>query len=132
MNFQIDEKISNKNIFLGDTQLAAVFLKNNKNFPWIILVPKRENLSELTDLSRDEWLLLQDDINLICNKMQQHFKIEKFNIANLGNIVNQLHIHIVGRNSNDLAWPNGVWQASIPEQPYTNEEADKLTASLGV
>ncbi len=89
-------------------------------------------MSEVTDLSRDEWMLLQDDINIICNAMQNIFNIEKFNIANLGNIVTQLHIHIVGRNSSDLVWPDSVWRADVPEQTYTEAELQDLIKSLSI
>jgi diadenosine tetraphosphate (Ap4A) HIT family hydrolase len=129
MNFQVDPKIHINSIFLGKTDLCAVYLKNNKNFPWLVLVPMKNNLSQLCQLSAEDWILLGNDIRKFSNWVNVYFKPEQLNIANLGNIVKQLHVHIVGRNSQDLAWPHSVWQADLPELPYSAAELDAIKQS---
>lgn len=110
---------------IGGNALSLCYLglMNNQYFPWLILVPQQENLKEIIDLSSTNQHQLMDEISLVSKHMQAIFSPEKLNIAALGNMVSQLHIHVIARNKNDKAWPNPVW-GHAPTEPYS--EAEKL------
>ncbi len=94
---------------IGGLALCDIFLMDNALFPWIILVPRVDGARELTDLKSSQQHLLMDEITHVSAAMQQHFQADKMNVATLGNIVPQLHIHIIARHASDSAWPNPVW-----------------------
>jgi diadenosine tetraphosphate (Ap4A) HIT family hydrolase len=97
---------------------------NNKQFPWLILVPRRENIVEWIDLPREEQHQLSDEIAICSHILQAVVTPEKLNIATLGNQVAQLHVHIIARYSTDNAWPNPVW--GCVEAPYADNESARL------
>ena len=82
---------------------------NDKRFLWCILVPMKKNLTELYHLSNNDRVKLNQEINFLSKVFVEKFKAEKINVGALGNIVNQLHIHVIARNHNDEAWPSPVW-----------------------
>lgn len=129
MAFVLDPNLSKENIYITEYKLSIVLLKNDKNFPWLILVPKRNSIKELYELSHEDQLILLDEINRCSRVMQQLFTPDKINIAALGNIVAQLHIHIIARYKTDAAWPNAVWGA-IPAKPYPDAELSALKNEL--
>ena len=95
--------------FITNLKLCSVRLIDNIKFPWIILIPNRKNISDITELkSKDQVLLIKEIV--YCSKlMKKIFKTKKLNVEKIGNIVPQLHIHIIARNIKDSTWPLSVW-----------------------
>ncbi len=93
---------------LGRLPFCHVLLLNKAEVPWFILVPETSHI-ELCDLSAAEQLLLQDEINRLSRFVRAHFEISKLNVAAIGNIVSQLHIHVIGRHPKDPWWPQVAW-----------------------
>ncbi len=106
--------------WVGDLPLCRVLLLNDSQYPWLILVPRREGLRELHQLSAEEQLQYLQESNLAAGLLEELFNAEKLNIAALGNMVPQLHIHHIARFQSDVAWPKPVWGA-FPAQPYSDE-----------
>jgi len=98
---------------------------NNADYPWVILVPRRSNISETYQLTEIDRKKLDFEVNEISKKLSDYFKADKINIASIGNIVSQLHIHIVIRNKEDLSWPETVWGKSN-NHPYSENQLIKL------
>lgn len=117
-DFQLDSRLQNSCFFLIDWPLSRVLLKDNCHFPWFILVPRRKQIHEIFELSSDDSQQFQEESQLLGRLIKQFFQADKINMANLGNIVPQYHLHIVARFKNDQLWPHGLWQANTPETPY--------------
>jgi diadenosine tetraphosphate (Ap4A) HIT family hydrolase len=99
--------------FVCDLPLSRLVAMNDANFPWLILVPRRAGLSELFDLGADQ-AALADEIALVSRALKEQTRCDKLNVAAIGNVVPQLHIHIVARTSGDALWPKPVWGAAPP------------------
>ena len=105
--------------------LCYAGLMNEARYPWVILVPKIEGAVELIDLNSKDRYQLLDEISHVSKAMQKIFKPYKLNVANLGNIVQQLHIHIIARQKTDHAWPGPIWGVG-EVVPYSEEELEKM------
>jgi diadenosine tetraphosphate (Ap4A) HIT family hydrolase len=127
--FSLDERLANDSIFLFDGSLSQFRLMNESRFPWLIIVPRIPDAVELIDLSDDQQKMLLAEVNQAAKQLRQHFVCDKLNIGALGNIVNQLHIHVVARNQEDAAWPNPVWGFGI-RQPYNEQKLSELREEL--
>ena len=94
---------------IAELKLCSIRLIDNAKFPWIILIPKRKNITDISELnSKDQMLLMKEIVH--CSKlMKKIFKTKKLNVEKIGNIVPQLHIHIIARSKNDSSWPLSVW-----------------------
>lgn len=106
---QLNEELAKNSRFVTELSLCEVRIQNEARFPWILLVPKREGIEEIIDLTEADQMQLLKEIELASKAMQQVFDPDKLNIGTLGNIVRQLHVHIIARYETDLAWPNPVW-----------------------
>lgn len=131
-DFVLDERIKSSSYYLLDWPLSRVLLKNNSLFPWLILVPRCLNAIEITDLSKQDRMQLMDEVYSASLVMQDLYKPAKMNTGALGNIVSQLHIHVVARFKDDTLWPHGIWQANVAEQVYADvrDVIDPLLAGL--
>ena len=107
--FILDKKLQKDCIFIKDLELSQLLLMNDSNYPWLILVPRKNNLTEIIDLDQDDQIILLSEINYVSKILKKHLNVDKINIASLGNIVSQLHIHIIGRYFNDISYPKPVW-----------------------
>jgi diadenosine tetraphosphate (Ap4A) HIT family hydrolase len=105
-----------------DLALSRLLAMNDANFPWLILVPRRAGVSEIIDLGADQTLLM-DELALVSRALKEETRCDKLNVAAIGNVVPQLHVHIVARRKDDAAWPKPVWGA-VPRRAY---EADAMT-----
>ncbi len=106
---------------LGRFELSVLLMMNDNQYPWFILVPQRENISEIHHMTEaDQQLLLQESSRLSI-ALEQAFDADKINVAALGNVVPQLHVHHIARFKHDATWPKPVWGAR-PAQAYTHEE----------
>ncbi len=108
-DFALDPRLSADTVHLGDLALSRVLLMDDARFPWLILVPRREGVSEITDLGEADAAALWQEIRLAAGVMRDLAKPDKINVAALGNMVAQLHVHVVGRFRSDPAWPGPVW-----------------------
>ena len=95
--------------YITDLKLCNVRLIDNEKFPWIILVPKRNKVTDITNLNSKDQITLIKEIVFCSNVMKKIFKTTKLNVEKIGNIVPQLHIHIIARYKNDYTWPLSVW-----------------------
>lgn len=118
-----------KKIFLKDLSLCRVLLEDEKNYPWLLLVPRRSGLSKLLDLSQEEQLQLLQELNFIQKILVQEFNPTQLNVAAIGNKTPQLHIHVIARHKNDPAWPNTVWDHPIRSK-YDEHSKKKLVLRL--
>jgi diadenosine tetraphosphate (Ap4A) HIT family hydrolase len=107
--FILDKKLQQDSFFIADLELCKVLLMNDANYPWLILVPRQNNLKEIIDLSFDDQIILLKEINFVAEIFKKEFEFDKLNIANLGNVVSQLHIHVIARKKNDATFPRPVW-----------------------
>jgi diadenosine tetraphosphate (Ap4A) HIT family hydrolase len=114
--------------YVADLKLCIIRLIDNAKFPWIILIPKREKVTDITDLSSKDQILLIKEIVLCSKLMKKKFKTKKLNVEKIGNIVPQLHIHIIVRKKNDSSWPWPVWV--VKGKSYTKERLRKILSSL--
>jgi diadenosine tetraphosphate (Ap4A) HIT family hydrolase len=119
--FQVDLRLAESSTFITQLALSQVRLSHNAAFPWLLLIPQQDSLIEVIDLSPHDQHLLIQEIALVSQVMQKLFHPDKLNIATLGNLVPQLHIHIIARYQNDGAWPHPVWNSGVmknyePEQ----------------
>jgi len=107
--FTLDSRLAADTVEVGDLALCRVLLMDDARFPWLILVPRRPDLAEITDLSEPDSAALWQEIRIATGVMQALAKPDKVNVGALGNIVTQLHVHVVGRFRSDPAWPGPVW-----------------------
>ena len=107
--FDLDGRLEADSIFIADGQLSQFRLMNDSRYPWLVLVPKVVNANEWVDLPQQDQQILLSEINTAAKLLREQFDCEKINIGALGNIVRQLHVHVIARTSNDEAWPGPVW-----------------------
>ena len=114
---------------VGDLSLSRVLLMNDANYPWIVLVPRRPGATEIVDLEAFDRADLMDEIALVSHTLRDVAACDKLNVAALGNVVPQLHVHVIARRRTDAAWPRPVWGV-VPARPYGNADAERLVAAL--
>lgn len=107
--FKLDKILENDCFLIKDLELSKLLLMNNKLYPWLILVPQRPDMMEIIDLNCNDQQTLLKEINYVSKIIKNIYKPDKLNIANLGNIVSQFHIHIIARYKNDNSFPKPVW-----------------------
>jgi len=117
----------------GDFPLSRLLLSNDSNYPWFILVPRREGISELFQLDDVDQPLMWAETTALAGVLKELFTADKMNVATLGNVVSQLHMHVIARYASDAAWPGPVW-GKHPAKPYSEADVqvirDKLKAVL--
>lgn len=107
--FRLDPRLAADTAFVADWELSRVLLMDDARFPWLILVPRRADMVELDDLAPGEQEQLLAEINRAMPLLRDAASCDKLNVGALGNIVRQLHLHVVARRENDAAWPGPVW-----------------------
>lgn len=127
--FELDPVLSADTLVVGDLPLCRVLLMNDSQFPWLILVPRRAQLVELADLDDQDYLQFCAESRAVAKAMMTHYAGHKMNIAALGNVVAQLHIHHVVRFHDDPLWPAPIW-GKLPAVQYTADEAARQIAEL--
>lgn len=121
VNVLLHPQLQKDTFFVSTLSLCRVLLMNNALYPWVILVPMREGAREITDLSAQDYTQLTTEIHQACSAMQRVWSPDKMNIGALGNMVPQLHVHVIARFKHDAAWPQPVWgQASAPYSDDTH------------
>ena len=127
--FQLDPRLKRDCIELGSFKLSLILLMNDSNYPWFILVPRREGLTELYELSPVDRLQFHKESLYFSEELARFFTADKMNVAALGNMVPQLHVHHIVRYKNDPAWPSPVWGAK-EAVPYEPEKVVAITSTI--
>lgn len=127
--FQLHPQLAADTVTLGSLQLCRVLLMNDSQYPWVILVPQHDAIREIYQLSASDQRTCWEESSMLSELMMSHFQGDKLNVAALGNLVPQLHIHHIVRHTSDPAWPQPVWGAA-PAQPYSVEALAKLQQNL--
>ncbi len=128
--FELDRRLAQDTIVVTDWNLSRILLMNDRRFPWLILVPRRAGMVEAFDLGEDERALLWREANAAAAALKTMTGCHKINIGALGNVVSQLHVHIVARREGDAAWPGPVWGKGVAEA-YADDEAASLVRQFG-
>lgn len=131
--FILDTRLQEDTWLIGDFPLCRLLLSNDSNYPWFILVPRREGISELFQLDDVDQQLMWAETTALAGVLKELFTADKMNVATLGNVVSQLHMHVIARYASDAAWPGPVW-GKHPAKPYSEADVqvirDKLKAVL--
>jgi diadenosine tetraphosphate (Ap4A) HIT family hydrolase len=117
MTFTLHERLAGDSVAVGTAALCEIRLMNDRRYPWLLLVPRRPGLREIHELPAEERRQLVEEIAAASRALQQESGAEKMNVGALGNLVPQLHVHVVARRAGDPAWPGPVWGHGRAE-PY--------------
>lgn len=123
--FTLDSRLQQDSLVLGDLPLCRLLLSKDANYPWFILVPRRADVSELFDLDEADQLQLWQETTALAEALKDAFAADKMNVATLGNVVSQLHMHVIVRRHADAAWPAPVW-GKVPAVAYTGEQVEAI------
>jgi diadenosine tetraphosphate (Ap4A) HIT family hydrolase len=127
--FVLDSRLQQDTLLIGDFPLSRLLLSNDSNYPWFILVPRRADIVEVFELSAEDQLQLWRETSALSQLLKGAFNADKLNVAALGNVVSQLHMHVIVRHRGDIAWPAPVW-GKHPAQPYTDSEFSSIKERL--
>ena len=119
---KVNKNFLKSSYYIYDLKLCSIRMIDNSNFPWIILIPKRKSITDITDLKKNDRDQLMEEIVYCSNIMKKVFKTSRLNVEKIGNIVPQLHIHIIARKKTDATWPLPVWVAK--SKNYKKKELD--------
>ncbi len=127
--FKLDEQLEKDTVHLASFPLCEVLLAKDANYPWVILVPRKENLTELHQLESEDLDQFWAESAFVSKHLEIHFQAHKLNVAALGNVVHQLHVHHIVRYHSDEAWPKPIWGV-LPAKSYDEEELETTVMSL--
>jgi diadenosine tetraphosphate (Ap4A) HIT family hydrolase len=130
MSFFLDPRLEADTVMVGDLPLCRVRLMNNRHFPWLVLVPMREAVVEIFDLSPADQHTLLTETMQAAQALKMLTGAQKMNVAALGNVVPQLHMHVIARTEEDFAWPKPVWCADLSPAPYEQAQRESLINRL--
>src|SRR2546430_11910882 len=127
--WSLHSRLQQDTIDIGDLPLCRVLVIKDANYPWLLLVPRRVGAVEIIDLDEVEQAQLMTEVSRVARALKEIAKCDKLNIAALGNVVPQLHVHVIARRKNDAAWPRPVWGAA-PAKAYLPDDLTGLIAAL--
>ncbi len=127
--FELDQRLQQDTVTIGSWPLCEVLLMNDAQYPWLVLVPRVAGATELYELSDEQRAQLDKESTFLSRQLMQVFEGDKMNVAALGNVVSQLHIHHVVRFRDDPAWPAPIW-GKFPVQAYEQDALEKRLESL--
>lgn len=127
--FDLNPRLEGDSVSVTNLELCNVRLMKDANYPWLLLIPRRSDMIEITDLEPAERAQLMDEICAAGEALQKVTDCEKLNVAALGNQVSQLHVHVIARFRDDAAWPGPVWGV-VPPLPYEEDRVEQLTQDL--
>ena len=119
--WQLHPQLANDTVPVIELALCEVRLMDDANHPWLVLVPRAADMVEIIDLTPAQRVQLTAEIDAACRALKTLFKPDKLNVAALGNMVPQLHVHVIARYRSDIAWPRPVWGAANA-RPYAPEQ----------
>lgn len=123
--FQLHPQLAKDCIQLGTFELSLLLLMNNSQYPWFILVPMLPDIREIHHLSQTQQYRLMDESSALASFIESHYQADKLNIAALGNMVPQLHVHHIARYKTDSCWPAPIW-GKTGDAPYTDADIEKI------
>ncbi|MAB12317.1 HIT family protein [Parvibaculum sp.] len=129
MPFTLHERLAADTLPVVDLDLCRVLLMKDRRYPWLILVPRREGLRDFDEVRPEDKHAFYEEIERVSEILREETAAEKMNVAALGNMVPQLHVHIIARFAHDAAWPGPVWGVGEAE-PYGPGEAEALLGRL--
>ena len=127
--WSLHAQLTQDTIDIGDLPLCRVLVIKDANYPWLLLVPRRDKAVEIIDLAEVEQAQLMTEISRVARALKDITKCDKLNIAALGNVVPQLHVHIIARRTADAAWPRPVWGV-VPPLSHDAEEVQTFISAL--
>lgn len=130
MSFELHPDLQRDGIVVGQFKLSLVLLINDSNYPWFVLVPQRNSIRDPIDLDSEDYSLLWSESRSFSQAIMEIFHGEKLNVAALGNVTPQLHIHHIVRYHGDPAWPGPIW-GKHPLKPYVESAVDEIREKLG-
>lgn len=128
-SWSLHPQLARDTVNIGDLPLCRVLVIDDANFPWLLLVPRRPDVTEILDLDEVAQAQLMTETTRVARALRAVTGCDKLNIAALGNVVPQLHVHVIARFRSDAAWPRPVW-GSVPARAYEPAELDRLVAPL--
>jgi diadenosine tetraphosphate (Ap4A) HIT family hydrolase len=127
--WSLHPQLKKDTIDIGDLPLSKVLVIRDANFPWLLLVPRRPEVVEIIDLDEVEQAQLMTEVSRAARALKEITKCDKLNIAALGNMVPQLHVHVIARRTSDVAWPRPVWGVA-PAVPHDAAEVQHFISAL--
>lgn len=127
--FSVDPKLEQDSYLIADMELSRLYVKNDKENPWFVLIPRKAKAVELMDLTHEEQCMLMEEVTIVSEFLKTYYKPTKINIGALGNIVRQLHVHIIARYENDQAWPQALW-GTTPELLFEQVELENIKSNF--
>lgn len=127
--FDLDQRLQEDTYVLGDFPLCRLLLSKDANYPWFILVPRRAGISELFQLDGSDQAQFWKETTLLAQTLKDSFAADKMNVATLGNVVSQMHMHVIVRKRTDAAWPAPVW-GNQPALAYESEQVAQIRQQL--
>jgi diadenosine tetraphosphate (Ap4A) HIT family hydrolase len=127
--WSLHPQLARDTIAIGDLALSRLLVVNDANWPWLLLVPRRPGVSEIIDLDEVERAQLMTEIARVASALKEVTSCDKLNVAALGNVVPQLHVHVIARRSGDAGWPKPIW-GSAPPLPHDARELERFTTAI--
>jgi diadenosine tetraphosphate (Ap4A) HIT family hydrolase len=127
--FSLHPQLAQDTVAIGDLPLSRLLVHKDANYPWLLLVPRGADLVEISDLDAHDRTQLMNEISDVAQALKDITRCDKLNIAAIGNMVSQLHVHIVARRTTDAAWPRPVWGA-VPAIAYRDNDLQTLTNAI--
>lgn len=129
MSFDLDPRFVKDSIHIADLSLCQLRLQNDRRYPWLVLIPKLNGLTEVHQLNSKDQHQLMAESSAVAQVLEQVTGCDKINVANLGNVVSQLHWHVVARFEQDEAWPGPIWGVG-QSIPYPDKKRAELVDSI--
>jgi diadenosine tetraphosphate (Ap4A) HIT family hydrolase len=127
--WSLHPQLARDTIVMGDLALSRLLVVNDANWPWLLLVPRRQGASEIIDLDEVECAQLMTEIARVARGLKEVTACDKLNVAALGNVVPQLHVHVIARRSGDAGWPKPIW-GTAPPLPHDPRELDRFVTAI--
>jgi diadenosine tetraphosphate (Ap4A) HIT family hydrolase len=119
--FSLHPQLAQDCTTIADLDVCRVLLMHNARFPWLILVPMRADVRELYELGDEDYVMAMAEVRRVSRALQRFTNADKMNVAALGNMVPQLHIHVIARFTGDAAWPQPVWNSGLCAEAYDSK-----------
>ncbi len=128
-DFTLHPQLAKDSVFVSKLKLCRVLLITDATYPWLVLVPERRDIREIHQLDDEDQQVLMQEISFVAESLEALVDADKMNVAALGNMVPQLHVHIIARFEGDPAWPAPVWGA-VPKTPYEKHQLEATVSSI--
>jgi len=128
-DFTLHPQLAKDSVFVSKLKLCRVLLITDATYPWLVLVPERRDIREIHQLDDEDQQVLMQEISFVAESLEALVDADKINVAALGNMVPQLHVHVIARFEGDPAWPAPVWGA-VPKTPYEPHQLEATVSSI--